>query len=74
MRAKRGVEALEGRAGPERVHARLSAPPKRGAAGAAGRMKGKSAIRIYREMIQWKGRANRDFWARGYYASTAGLD
>ncbi|MDR0556455.1 MAG: transposase [Treponema sp.] len=52
---RKGVEALEGRAGPERVHARLSAPPKRGAAAAAGRMKGKSAIRIYRELCGGKG-------------------
>ena len=40
-----------------------------------GYLKGKSAIRIHRELLRTKGTLfGRSFWARGYCVSTVGLD
>ena len=40
-----------------------------------GYLKGKSAIRIHRELLHTKGTLfGRRFWARGYCVSTVGLD
>jgi putative transposase len=40
----------------------------------AGYLKGKSAIRIYREIVQGERITKRNFWTCGYYVSTVGLD
>jgi putative transposase len=57
------------------VHRCLSIPPKYAVSGVAGYLKGKSAIMIVR---QFDGRernfAGESFWARGFFASTVGLD
>jgi putative transposase len=40
-----------------------------------GYLKGKSAIRIHREILGvTKGFTNKSFWSRGYCVSTAGLN
>ena len=40
-----------------------------------GYLKGKSAIRIHREVLRTKGTLfGREFWARGYCVSTVGLN
>lgn len=40
-----------------------------------GYLKGKSAVRINRELLKTKGTLfGRSFWARGYCVSTVGLD
>jgi putative transposase len=41
-----------------------------------GRLKGKSSIRIHKELQgrEPKGFTNKNFWARGYCVSTVGLD
>jgi len=40
-----------------------------------GYLKGKSAIRIHRELLHTQGTLfGRSFWARGYCVSTVGLD
>ena len=40
-----------------------------------GYLKGKSAVRIHRELLKTKGTLfGRAFWARGYCVSTVGLD
>jgi putative transposase len=42
---------------------------------AMGYLKGKSAIRIHREVMRTKGTLfGREFWARGYCVSTVGLN
>jgi putative transposase len=68
------VEVLEGHAMPDHIHLCLSVPPKYSIAMIVGYLKGKSAIRIYREIVQGKRITNRNFWTRGYYVSTVGLD
>ena len=50
-------------------------PPKFSVAHTVGFLKGKSAIRIFREYLQVKRNfTGRHFWARGYCVSTVGLE
>jgi putative transposase len=69
------VELIEGKALSDHVHMLLSVPPKYSLAMTMGYLKGKSAIRIHREVLRTKGTLfGRQFWARGYCVSTVGLD
>jgi putative transposase len=70
-----GVELVEGHALPDHVHLCLSIPPKYSVANTIGFLKGKSAIRIHREFLaKDRNFTGYHFWARGYCASTVGLD
>jgi len=54
---------------------RSSIPPKYSVAMTMGYLKGKSAVRIHRELVGTKGTLfGRTFWCRGYCVSTVGLD
>ena len=69
------VEIVEGNAMPDHIHLLLRIPPKYSVAMTMGYLKGKSAIRIHRELLGTKGTLfGRKFWARGYCVSTVGLD
>ena len=71
------IELVEGRAMPDHVHMLLSIPPKYSVAMTLGYLKGKgkSAIRIHRELMKTHGTLfGRSFWSRGYCVSTVGLD
>ena len=69
------VQLLEGNAAPDHIHMLLSVPPKYSIAMTIGYLKGKSAIRIHRELLSTKGTLfGRSFWSRGYCVSTVGLD
>ena len=69
------IELLEGKAMPDHVHMLLSVPPRYSIAMTLGHLKGKSAIRIHRDLPRVKGTLfSRSFWARGYCVSTVGLD
>jgi len=69
------VRLLEGKAMPDHIHMLLSIPPKYSVAFTMGYLKGKSAVRIHRELTKTKGTLfGRKFWARGYCVSTVGLD
>ena len=53
----------------------LSIPPKYSVAMTIGYLKGKSAIRIHRELQRTQGTLfGRSFWSRGYCVNTVGLD
>ena len=66
---------MEGNAGSDHLHLLLSVPPKFSIAMTIGYLKGKSAIRIHRELFRTKGMLfGRSFWSRGYCVSTVGLD
>lgn len=70
-----GVELVEGYAMPDHIHMLLQIPPKYSVANTVGFLKGKSAIRIFREYEQVKRNfTGRHFWARGYCVSTVGLE
>ena len=72
---QKGIELLEGHAMPDHIHLLLSVPPKYAIAFAIGYLKGKSAVRIHRELFRTKGTLfGRSFWSRGYCVSTVGLD
>ena len=70
-----GIELVEGHAMGDHVHMLLMIPPKFSVANTIGFLKGKSAIRIFREYLQMRRNfTGRHFWARGYCVSTVGLD
>ena len=69
------VELVEGTARPDHIHMLLRIPPKYSVAMTMGYLKGKSAVRVHRELMKTKGTLfGRKFWARGYCVSTVGLD
>ncbi|QDS99609.1 Transposase IS200 like protein [Adhaeretor mobilis] len=60
---------------PDHVHLLLSVPPKFRISNTVGFLKGKSAIRINRDLEKVKDSLyGRSFWSRGYCVSTEGLD
>ncbi len=70
-----GVDLIEGHAMGDHVHMLLMIPPKYSVANTVGFLKGKSALRIFRDYMQVKRNfIGRHFWARGYCVSTVGLD
>ena len=68
------VELVEGHLMPDPIHMCLSVPPKFSIAFIIGFLKGKSAIRIHREILKVKRVTGLHFWSRGYCVSTVGLD
>jgi putative transposase len=72
---QKDVVLVEGNAMPDHIHMLLSIPPKYSVAMTMGYLKGKSAVRILRELTKVKGTLfGRKFWARGYCVSTVGLN
>ena len=59
---------------PDHIHMCLSIPPKYSVAFAIGFIKGKSAVRIHRQILGNKRVTGLHFWSRGYCVSTVGLD
>ena len=68
------LELLEGHLMSDHVHMCISVPPKFSIAFVIGFLKGKSAIRIHREILKEKRVTGLHFWSRGYCVSTVGLD
>lgn len=69
------IGLVKGNALPDHVHLLLSVPPKHSVANTVGFLKGKSAIRINRDLGKVKGSLyGGAFWSRGYCVSTVGLD
>jgi putative transposase len=71
---QRGIDLVEGHAMPDHVHLCLSIPPEYGVADAIGFLKGKSAVRVHRELLQERRRSGLHFRAPGDGVSTVGLD
>lgn len=71
---QKGVEVLEGHSMPDHIHLCLSIPPKYSVAHTIGFLKGKSAVRIHRELLRERRMTGLHFWATGYCVSTVGLD
>ena len=71
---QQGVELLEGRAMPDHIPMVLSIPPKYSVAHTLGFLKGKSAVRIHRELMKHRRMTGLHFWADGYGVSTIGLN
>ena len=71
---QRGIALLEGHAMSDHVHLCLSIPPKYSVANTVGFLKGKSAVRIHRELLHERRMTGLHFWAVGYWVSTVGRD
>ena len=72
---QKSIDLVEGKAMSDHVHMLLSVPPRYSIAMVVGYLKGKSAIRIHRDLSHVKGTLfGRSFWARGYCVSTVGFD
>jgi len=67
-------EVLEGELVVDHVHMLISIPPKYAVAQVIGFIKGKSAIHVARVFGRRRNFMGQSFWARGYCASTTGLD
>ena len=71
---QRGIDLVAGHAMPDPIHLCLSVPPKSGVAFVLGFLKGKSAVRIHRQLLQERRMSGLSFWAPGYGVSTVGLE
>jgi putative transposase len=71
---QKGVELLEGHLMADHIHMCLSVPPKYSIAHTIGFLKGKSAVRIHRDLLKERRMTGLHFWATGYCVSTVGLD
>jgi putative transposase len=71
---QRGIELIEGHARADHIHMCLSIPPKYSVSNTIGFLKGKSAVRIHRELQGQRRMTGLHFWATGYCVSTVGLD
>ena len=71
---QRGIEVIEGHLMADHIHMCVSIPPKHSVAFAIGFIKGKSAVRIHRQILGNKRVTGLHFWSRGYCVSTVGLD
>jgi putative transposase len=72
---QKGCEIVEGHLMADHVHMCLSIPPKYAVSNVVGFIKGKSAISIARNFRgKTKNFTGENFWARGYFVSTVGLD
>ena len=71
---QKGVDLPEGHAMADHIHLCLSIPPKYGVSQIIGFLKGKSAIRIHRDLMKHRRMTGLHFWAKGYCVSTVGFD
>ena len=65
---------LEGHAMPDHIHLCLKIPPKHAVSHIMGFIKGKSAVRVHRELLNERRMTGLHFWAPGYWISTVGRD
>lgn len=68
------MELIEGHRQPDHIHMCLSIPPKYSVSHTLGFLKGKSAVRIHRELMQHRRMTGLHFWSTGYCVSTVGLN
>lgn len=72
---RKECKIVEGHLHLDHVHICISIPPKIAVSNAVGYLKGKSAIGIARNVMGRKRNfTGENFWARGYFVSTVGLD
>ena len=71
---QREVEMVEGNAMPDHIHMCLRIPPKYSVSHTIGFLKGKSAVRIHRELMGHRRMTGLHFWSNGYCVSTVGLN
>lgn len=73
--AYKDVEIIEAHAMPDHIHMLVRMPPKIAVSNFMGYLKGKSSLMIFERHANLKYKyGNRNFWAKGFYVSTVGLD
>jgi len=73
--AYKDVEIIEAHAMPDHIHMLIRIPPKIAVSNFMGYLKGKSSLMIFERHANLKYKyGNRNFWAKGFYVSTVGLD
>ena len=71
----KGAEIIEGHVSSDHVHLVLSIPPKYAVSEVIGTIKGRVAIRLFKDVPEMRKRHwGRKFWARGYFVSTIGVN
>ena len=71
----KGVEIIEAHAMIDHIHMLVRIPPKISVSGFMGYLKGKSSLMIFERHANLKYKyGNRNFWAKGYFVSTVGLN
>jgi len=69
------VEIIEAHAMPDHIHMLVRIPPKLAVSNFMGYLKGKSSLMIFERHASLKYKyGNRNFWAKGFFVSTVGLD
>ena len=58
----------------DHIHLCLKIPPKHSVSYIVGFIKGKSAVRVHRELLNERRMTGLHFWASGYWVSTVGRD
>ena len=73
--AYKDVEIIEAHAMPDHIHMLVRIPPKIAVSNFMGYLKGKSSLMIFERHANLKYKyGNRNFWSKGFYVSTVGLD
>ena len=73
--AQKECQIFEGHLKPDHVHMCIQIPPKFAVSNVIGYLKGKSAIAIARDVMgRKKNFSGENFWARGYFVTTVGID
>lgn len=71
----KSVEIIEAQAMKDHIHMQLKIPPKLSVSSFMEYLKGKSSLMIFERHANLKYKyGNRNFWAKGYYVSTVGLN
>lgn len=71
----KGIEILEGHVSRDHVHLVLSIPPKYAVSEIIGTIKGRVAIRMFKEIPEFRKKYwGKRFWAKGYFVATIGVD
>jgi len=71
----KGVRIVEGDLMPDHVHLLLEIPPKLSVSSFMGYLKGKSTMMLFERHANLKYKyGNKNFWCKGYYVSTVGLN
>ena len=71
----KGVRIVEAEVCPDHIHMLVEIPPKIAVSSFMGYLKGKSSLMIFERHANLKYKyGNRNFWAKGYYVSTVGLN
>jgi len=71
-----GCQVIELNVQPDHVHLLIKVPPKQSISDLMGALKGRAAIRVFKQFPYLKKRPywGNHFWAKGYCVDTVGLD